>query len=224
MELVDEAEIESCCKKVGDDEDHVIKENGVCDELGGNDNGGEGGEEESKWWDSESQYLLDSQQLVEGLSLCDEFLQSQSPQRDAENRESKGKPSLGDYAQLGPENLKKDLEECQGLALKKDLEECQGLAFDPANLELDTPPDFRLSQLVSFYPTWLIYLLKQLAYQPTTSLSISFITHRLAYWQSFSLSTNNWLISMLFVSQHLAFEQTTNLSTTSYLLLALLAY
>lgn len=128
-----EMELETCCK-VGDHEDHVTEENGVCDELGANDNG-EGGEEESKWWDSESQYLLDSQQLVEGLSLCDEFLQSQSPQRDVENQESKGKPSLGDYARLGPENL------------KKDLEECQELAFDPANLELDTPPDFRLSQL-----------------------------------------------------------------------------
>ncbi|KAI3729526.1 hypothetical protein L6452_18186 [Arctium lappa] len=134
MELVDEAELEICCKKVGDHEDHVTEENGVCDELGANDNG-ENGEEESKWWDSESQYLLDSQQLVEGLSLCDEFLQSQSPQRDVENQESKGKPSLADYARLGPENL------------KKDLEECQELAFDPANLELDTPPDFRLSQL-----------------------------------------------------------------------------
>ncbi|XP_024994307.1 SUPPRESSOR OF GAMMA RESPONSE 1 isoform X2 [Cynara cardunculus var. scolymus] len=133
MELIDEAERETCCKKVGDHEDHVTEENGVSDELGTNDNGEAG--EEPKWWDSESQYLLDSQQLVEGLSLCDEFLQSQSPQRDVENRESNRKPSLADYAQLGPENL------------KKDLEECQGLAFDPANLELDTPPDFRLSQL-----------------------------------------------------------------------------
>ncbi|PSR88244.1 NAC domain-containing protein, partial [Actinidia chinensis var. chinensis] len=92
--------------------------------------------EDSKWWDSESQYLLNSQQLVEGLSLCDELLQSQSPNRDgAENGESKGKPRLSDYAHLGPEFLKKDLEECQDLVL------------DPANLELDTPPDFRLSQL-----------------------------------------------------------------------------
>ncbi|GFZ18482.1 NAC (No Apical Meristem) domain transcriptional regulator superfamily protein [Actinidia rufa] len=92
--------------------------------------------EDSKWWDSESQYMLNSQQLVEGLSLCDELLQSQSPNRDgAENGESKGKPRLSDYAHLGPEFLKKDLEECQDLVL------------DPANLELDTPPDFRLSQL-----------------------------------------------------------------------------
>ncbi|OWM75802.1 hypothetical protein CDL15_Pgr009446 [Punica granatum] len=97
-------------------------------------------DEEAKWWDNESQYLLDSQQLVEGLSLCDELLQSQSPNRDgndAEKREAlkDNKPRLSDYVQLGSENL------------KKDLEECQNLTFDPANLELDTPPDFRLSQL-----------------------------------------------------------------------------
>ncbi|KAI7997583.1 SUPPRESSOR OF GAMMA RESPONSE 1 [Camellia lanceoleosa] len=91
--------------------------------------------EDPKWWDGESQYLLDSQQLVEVLSLCDEFLRSQSPNRDgSENGESKGK-SLSDYAHLGPEDLKKDLEVCQDLVL------------DPANIDLDTPPDFRLSQL-----------------------------------------------------------------------------
>ncbi|KAJ4845853.1 hypothetical protein Tsubulata_048470 [Turnera subulata] len=93
--------------------------------------------EDSRWWDSESQNLLDSQQLVEGLSLCDELLQSQSPNRDGTLSErSDGKPRLSDYAQLGPADLKKDLEECQNLVL------------DPANIELDTPPEFRLSQLV----------------------------------------------------------------------------
>ncbi|XP_018823688.1 SUPPRESSOR OF GAMMA RESPONSE 1 [Juglans regia] len=93
-------------------------------------------EEDPKWWDSESQNLLDSQQLVEGLSLCDDLLQSQSPNRDGNwNGAGKSKPRLADYAQLGPEDLKKDLEECQNLAL------------DPANIELDTPPEFRLSQL-----------------------------------------------------------------------------
>lgn len=94
-------------------------------------------DEEPKWWDSESQYLLDSQQLVEGLSLCDEFLQSQSPNREENINEGglKGKLCLSDYAQLGAEDLKKDLEECQNLVL------------DPANIELDTPPEFRLSQL-----------------------------------------------------------------------------
>lgn len=94
-------------------------------------------EEDPKWWDGESQDLLDSQQLVEGLSLCDDLLQSQSPNRDGNGNDGggKGKPRLSDYAQLGPEHLKKDLEECQNLVL------------DPANIELDTPPEFRLSQL-----------------------------------------------------------------------------
>ncbi|KAJ7954057.1 NAC domain-containing protein 8 [Quillaja saponaria] len=44
-------------------------------------------------------------------------------------------PCLSDYVQLGPEDLKKDLEECQNLVL------------DPANIEHDTPADIRLSQL-----------------------------------------------------------------------------
>lgn len=101
------------------------------------DRGDNHGDDDPKWWDSESQYLLDSQQLVEGLSLCDELLQSQSPGRDerGNNGDISGKPRLSDYAQLGPEDLKKDLEECQHIVL------------DPANIELDTPPDFRLSQL-----------------------------------------------------------------------------
>ncbi|XP_057810122.1 SUPPRESSOR OF GAMMA RESPONSE 1 isoform X2 [Salvia miltiorrhiza] len=93
--------------------------------------------EESKWWENESQFLLSSQQLVEGLSLCDEFLQSQSPGRDenGDGQGQKGKALLREYAHLGPEDL------------KRDLEECQNMATDPANIELDTPPDFRLSQL-----------------------------------------------------------------------------
>lgn len=102
-------------------------------------------QEDPKWWDNESQYLLDSQQLVEGLSLCDEFLQSQSPNRDGNpmDESSKNKPRLSDYAKLGPEDL------------KKDLEEYQNLEFDPA--DLDTPPDFRLSQLVNpiLFPSFL---------------------------------------------------------------------
>lgn len=91
--------------------------------------------------------MLDSQQLVEGLSLCDEFLQSQSPNRDVQekNQELNCKPRLSDYARLGPEDFKKDLVECQDLVL------------DPANIELDTPPDFRLSQLVSFIASLLQY-------------------------------------------------------------------
>ena len=34
--------------------------------------------EDWKWWEGESQFLLDSQQLAEGIVICDEFLQSQS--------------------------------------------------------------------------------------------------------------------------------------------------
>ncbi|KAF3973029.1 hypothetical protein CMV_003511 [Castanea mollissima] len=98
------------------------------------DNNGDHLEEDPKWWESESQHLLDSQQLVEALSLCDDIFQSQSPNRDG-NENGNGKLRLSDYAQLGPEDL------------KKDLEECQYLACDPANIELDTPTEFRLSQL-----------------------------------------------------------------------------
>ncbi|KAK1423167.1 hypothetical protein QVD17_18462 [Tagetes erecta] len=130
MEPVYEAVLETPC---GEHNNHENQEKDHVSENLGANNDSQGGE--VKWWDSESQYLLDSQQLVEGLSLCDEFLQSQSPQRDVENEEPNGKPRLADYAQLGPESLKKDLEACQNLVL------------DPANLELDTPPEFRLSQL-----------------------------------------------------------------------------
>lgn len=93
--------------------------------------------DEGKWWENESQFLLSSQQLVEGLSLCDELLQSQSPNRNETGIGEKrsDKPRLSDYAQLGPEDL------------KRDLLECQNLTPDPVNIELDTPPDFRLSQL-----------------------------------------------------------------------------
>ncbi|KAI4357864.1 hypothetical protein L6164_001786 [Bauhinia variegata] len=93
-------------------------------------------DEDPKWYDSESQHLLDSQQLVEALSLCEDILQSQSPNRDENGKTEahKDRPRLSDYAHLGPEHLKKDLEECQNLVL------------DPPNVD-DTPPEFRLSQL-----------------------------------------------------------------------------
>lgn len=126
-----EDEVQAVCENK-ENEDHLKEENHVNQMVDDFENN-EVGEDDPKWWDSESQYILSSQQLVEGLSLCDEFLQSQSPNRD--NGESKSKPRLSDYAHLGPEYLKKDLEECQNLVL------------DPANIELDTPPDFRLSQL-----------------------------------------------------------------------------
>ncbi|KAJ6891215.1 SUPPRESSOR OF GAMMA RESPONSE 1-like isoform X1 [Populus alba x Populus x berolinensis] len=112
--------------------DQLETENNVNHMVGDDDNCAG---EERKWWDSESQQLLDSQQLVEGLSLCAEFLQSQSPDRGGHGTEAIGKNGLSDYALLGPEYLKKDLEECQNLEL------------DQANIELDTPPEFRLSQL-----------------------------------------------------------------------------
>ncbi|KAL2507556.1 SUPPRESSOR OF GAMMA RESPONSE 1-like [Forsythia ovata] len=66
---------------------------------------------DTKWWENESQFLLSPQQLVEGLSLCDELLQSQSPNRDG-NENCKGlnhKPLLSYYARLELEDLKKDL-------------------------------------------------------------------------------------------------------------------
>uniref|UniRef100_A0A2N9GF02 Uncharacterized protein n=1 Tax=Fagus sylvatica TaxID=28930 RepID=A0A2N9GF02_FAGSY len=65
-------------------------------------------EEDPKWWDSESQNILDSQQLVEALCLCDDIFQSQSPNRDGNGNDGagKGKLRLSDYAQLGPEDLK----------------------------------------------------------------------------------------------------------------------
>ncbi|KAJ4960908.1 hypothetical protein NE237_020818 [Protea cynaroides] len=114
-----------------DDQDHQEVENqdAMVDNYDHN-------EEDSKWWEGESQFILDSQQLVEGLSLCDELLQSQSLNPEGEDEERKAKPRLSDYARLGPEDLKKDLEECQKLAL-----------LDHGNIEFDTPPDFRLSQL-----------------------------------------------------------------------------
>ncbi|KAF7133157.1 hypothetical protein RHSIM_Rhsim09G0112100 [Rhododendron simsii] len=105
-----------------------------ADQVEDNDDNQTG--EDPKWWEGESQYLLSSQQLVEGLSLCDDLLQSQSPTRgENENGELKVKSCLSDYAILGPEYLKKDLVECQDLLL------------DAANIELDTPPEFRLSQI-----------------------------------------------------------------------------
>ncbi|XP_068658670.1 SUPPRESSOR OF GAMMA RESPONSE 1-like [Aristolochia californica] len=92
--------------------------------------------EDPKWWEGESQFLLDSQQLVEGLSLCDELLQSQPSCGGGGAEQKEVKPCLADYAQIGAEVLKRDLEECQKLS-----------QFDPIHFELDTPPDFRLSQL-----------------------------------------------------------------------------
>lgn len=113
----------------------------------GTDNIENHADEDPKWWDSESQNLLDSQQLVEALSLCDDLLQSQSPNRDGKSGEHNDRPSFSVYAQLGPEHLKKDLEDCQNLVV------------DPAiaNIELETPSEFRLSQLVFLCSLWFLH-------------------------------------------------------------------
>lgn len=146
--LMEEHQIEDLMQDIVGlvDQSHDLNQINVenHDDQVGDKSDDEAGEEDAKWWENESQYLLSSQQLVEGLSLCDELLQSQSPNRDddgsgnGEGLNRKSKPLLSDYARLGPEDL------------KRDLEECQNLASDPANIDLDTPPDFRLSQLVSF--------------------------------------------------------------------------
>ncbi|KAL2507572.1 SUPPRESSOR OF GAMMA RESPONSE 1-like [Forsythia ovata] len=81
------------------------------------DKNGDKAVNDTKWWENKSQFLLSSQQLVEGPSLCNELLQSQSPNRDG-NENCQGlnhKPLLSDYARLGLENLKKYLEKCQCL-------------------------------------------------------------------------------------------------------------
>jgi hypothetical protein len=97
--------------------------------------------QDPKLWEGDSQFeLLDSQQLAEGLALCDEFLLSQSQTSGGNGDESKtAKPRLAVYAQLPTEDFKKDLEECQRLE-----------PSDNANLELDGANEFRLSQIVWF--------------------------------------------------------------------------
>ncbi|GAA0143468.1 hypothetical protein LIER_35750 [Lithospermum erythrorhizon] len=109
------------------------------DDQAGDKNDYEAGED-SKWWDSESQHLLSSQQLVEALSLCDELLASQSPKKesmdtDINQQEMKSKPKLSDYVHLGTNQF------------KEDLEKCQSIVSDPPNLDLDSIPDVQLSQL-----------------------------------------------------------------------------
>ncbi|KAL2543900.1 NAC domain-containing protein 8 [Forsythia ovata] len=85
------------------------------------DKNGDVAVDDTKWWKNELQFLLSSQQLVKGLSLCNELLQSQSPNRDG-NENGQGlnhKPLFSDYACLGSEDLKKDLEECQSLVCSR---------------------------------------------------------------------------------------------------------
>lgn len=97
--------------------------------------------QDPKLWEGDSQFeLLDSQQLAEGLALCDEFLMSQSQTSCGGGDEPRAiKPRLAVYAQLPTEDFKKDLEECQRLE-----------PSDTVNLELDNTTEFRLSQIVWF--------------------------------------------------------------------------
>ncbi|XP_019168424.1 PREDICTED: NAC domain-containing protein 8-like isoform X2 [Ipomoea nil] len=115
----------------------LITENQIDEMEVKNENENEAGDD-PKWYEIGSQNIMDSQQLAEYISLCDEFILSQSPNREDQqnHKEKKCKARLSDhYACLGAEVLKKDLEECQDYEL------------DQANIILDTPPDFRLSQL-----------------------------------------------------------------------------
>ncbi|XP_020531151.1 SUPPRESSOR OF GAMMA RESPONSE 1 isoform X2 [Amborella trichopoda] len=99
---------------------------------------------DSKWWEGESQFLLDSQQLLDGLYLCDEILQGQSLRED--DRSKKVVPCLSEYTNIGAAHLKKDLESCQNLSQS----ELPKIEFDQPGLrlnQLDTPLDFHLSQL-----------------------------------------------------------------------------
>lgn len=158
-----EDEVETSIEQISDENLNIV-ENQTDQEVAEKSDEGEDGEE-NKGWENMSQFLLTSQELVEGLSLCDDLLQSQSPGREesrGRNQQGrKGKALLSDYARLGAEDLKRDLEECRNIALdqadfdldtppdlKRELEECQNVSLDPANIDLDTPPDFRLSQLV----------------------------------------------------------------------------
>ncbi|KAI3884484.1 hypothetical protein MKX03_034824 [Papaver bracteatum] len=168
--------------QAAEDDNHQTEENdkqiGVDDDNHTNTNLWDGDSQlpfdaQQMVFDSQ-QMIFDSQQMVEGLSLCDEFFQSQSPQRieGGVGKERKIKSRLSDY---GAEDLKKDLEECQSLGSpgpinnggekdvrpfdsgyaqtdnqenRQDSEQSQNLGiFDPSNLDLETPPDFRLSQL-----------------------------------------------------------------------------
>ncbi|KAL8531630.1 hypothetical protein ACS0TY_008286 [Phlomoides rotata] len=126
-------------------QDQINVEN-VADQVA-DDNNADAAAEDNKWWEDE--LLMSSQQLAEGLSLCDDLLQSQSPDRveGAIGQGKANKPRLADYARLGPEDLKRDLEECQNLPSDPENTNQNLPPDDLANIDLDTPPDFRLSQL-----------------------------------------------------------------------------
>ncbi|KAJ4916623.1 NAC domain-containing protein 8 [Raphanus sativus] len=97
----------------------------------------DGNDQDPNWFDSGgSQFILDSQQLVEHLSLCDDLLQVGSQDANNGGGSRNKQPCFGDYAHLGGSE-----------DFKRDLEDCQKLVLDPSNIDLDTPPEFRLSQL-----------------------------------------------------------------------------
>lgn len=127
--------------------DQINVEN-VADQVADDNNADAAAAEDDKWWEDE--LLLSSQQLVEGLSLCDDLLQSQSPNRDEQGHANK--PRLADhYACLGPDDLKRDLEECKNLPSYTENTIRNLQSDDLENINLDTPPDFRLSQLASSF-------------------------------------------------------------------------
>ncbi|KAK7283644.1 hypothetical protein RIF29_13301 [Crotalaria pallida] len=80
---------------VMDDKENVANENDADENNADKNNADENNADENNadegWWLNESQLLLSSQQLVEGLSICDDLLLSQSPLRDGEHKD---KPRL----------------------------------------------------------------------------------------------------------------------------------
>ncbi|WOL13756.1 NAC domain-containing protein [Canna indica] len=119
--------VQSIAHHIGDEDHHIHLVGEKHDDQGDHPT------DDTKWWEGESQYLLDSQQLAEQIAICEEFLQSQSS--SAGDGTKKSAPGLADYAHMSSEVLKRDLEECQNLD-----------TVDQTNIELDAQ-DFRLSQL-----------------------------------------------------------------------------
>jgi acetolactate synthase regulatory subunit len=123
--------------------------------------------QDEKWWEGESQFLLNSQQLAECMSICDEFLQSQNS-CGSEDEHQKSRPRLAEYGHLPADELKKDLEECQKLD-----------DVDNTNLELECTPEFRLSQLVNLvvvhHRGFSVY---QLSYRLSQLVNLAVVHHR----------------------------------------------
>ncbi|KAJ1258934.1 hypothetical protein BS78_10G114100 [Paspalum vaginatum] len=105
--------------------------------------------QDPKMWEGDSQFeLLNSQQLAEGIAICDEFLLSQSQTSCGGGDEPRvTKPRLAVYAQLPTEDFKKDLEECQRLEATDIANVEVDSTTDIANIEVDSAAEFRLSQI-----------------------------------------------------------------------------